>query len=139
MIQLWVNLPAKDKMTHPGYQSITADVIPDVALADGAGKVRVIAGHYDPVTGPAFSPLNVWDMQLNQGHDITLRQPEGWSTALVVLEGESRSTVQAGRGEGQLVVFSQQGEAMHLEATANAKVLLMAGEPLQADCATALL
>jgi redox-sensitive bicupin YhaK (pirin superfamily) len=90
MIQLWVNLPAKDKMTHPGYQSITADVIPDVALADGAGNIRVIAGSYDEVTGPAhtFSPLNVWDMQLNQGHDITLRQPDGWSSALVVLEGE---------------------------------------------------
>ena len=62
MIQLWVNLPAKDKMAAPGYQSITAGTIPTVALANGAGQVRVIAGQYDDVSGPAhtFSPLNVW-------------------------------------------------------------------------------
>lgn len=68
MIQLWVNLPAKDKMTQPGYQSITADVIPDVELPNNAGHMRVIAGRYEDIVGPAhtFSPLNVWDLQLNQ-------------------------------------------------------------------------
>jgi redox-sensitive bicupin YhaK (pirin superfamily) len=90
MIQLWVNLPAKDKMTQPGYQSITADVIPDVELPNNAGHMRVIAGRYEDIVGPAhtFSPLNVWDLQLNQSQEITLHQPAGWSTALVVLEGE---------------------------------------------------
>ncbi|WP_368768626.1 pirin family protein, partial [Klebsiella michiganensis] len=90
MIQLWVNLPAKDKMTQPGYQSITADVIPDVELPNNAGHMRVIAGRYGDIVGPAhtFSPLNVWDLQLNQSQEITLHQPAGWSTALVVLEGE---------------------------------------------------
>ena len=54
-----------------------------------SGPLRVIAGHYDDVSGPAhtFSPLNVWDIALNQGSHVTLSQPEGWSTALVVLEG----------------------------------------------------
>ncbi|HBV2215683.1 pirin family protein [Klebsiella quasipneumoniae] len=133
MIQLWVNLPAKDKMAPPGYQSITAGTIPTVALANGAGQVRVIAGQYDDVSGPAhtFSPLNVWDMQLNQGRDLTLRQPEGWSTALVVLEGEVIINGSESAREGQLAVLSQAGETLHLEATALAKVLLMAGEPLQ--------
>ncbi|MDT7007199.1 pirin family protein [Klebsiella variicola] len=133
MIQLWVNLPAKDKMTAPGYQSITAGTIPTVALANGAGQVRVIAGQYDDVSGPAhtFSPLNVWDLQLNQGRDLTLRQPEGWSTALVVLEGEVIINGSESAREGQLAVLSQTGDALHLEATAQAKVLLMAGEPLQ--------
>ncbi|HFF7103459.1 TPA: pirin-like C-terminal cupin domain-containing protein, partial [Klebsiella pneumoniae] len=83
--------------------------------------------------GPAhtFSPLNVWDLQLNQGHDLTLRQPEGWSTALVVLEGEVIINGSESAREGQLAVLSQAGDAVHLEATAPAKVLLMAGEPLQ--------
>ena len=104
-----------------------------VALANGAGQVRVIAGQYDDVSGPAhtFSPLNVWDLQLNQGHDLTLRQPEGWSTALVVLEGEVIINGSESAREGQLAVLSQAGDAVHLEATAPAKVLLMAGEPLQ--------
>lgn len=132
MIQLWVNLPAKDKMATPGYQSITADLIPRVALPDNAGHVRVIAGDYADVSGPArtFSPLNVWDMQLTQGHDVSLRQPAGWSTALVVLEGEISVNGAENACEGQLVVLSQQGETLHLSATEDAKVLLLAGEPL---------
>lgn len=132
MIQLWVNLPAKDKMAAPGYQSITADLIPRVALPDNAGHVRVISGDYADVSGPArtFSPLNVWDMQLTQGHDVSLRQPAGWSTALVVLEGEISVNGAENAREGQLVVLSQQGETLHLSATADAKVLLLAGEPL---------
>ncbi|VUS26543.1 Quercetin 2,3-dioxygenase [Klebsiella pasteurii] len=133
MIQLWVNLPAKDKMTHPGYQSITADVIPDVDLPNNAGRMRVIAGRYEDTVGPAhtFSPLNVWDLQLNQSQEITLHQPAGWSTALVVLEGEIVVNGEGNAHEGQLVVLSQKGEALHLAANTNAKVLLMAGEPLQ--------
>ncbi|CAM6474264.1 pirin family protein [Klebsiella michiganensis] len=134
MIQLWVNLPAKDKMTKPGYQSITADVIPDVELPNNAGHMRVIAGRYEDTVGPAhtFSPLNVWDLQLNQSQEITLHQPDGWSTALVVLEGEIVVNGEGSAREGQLVVLSQKGEALHLAASSNAKVLLMAGEPLQA-------
>lgn len=133
MIQLWVNLPAKDKMTPPGYQSITAEAIPTITLPDNAGHLRVIAGHYDDVNGPAhtFSPLNVWDLQLNQGHDVTLHQPDGWSTALVVLEGDVQVNETESVREGQLVVFSQKGETLHLSANADTKVLLMAGEPLQ--------
>ncbi|QGN37600.1 pirin family protein [Klebsiella oxytoca] len=133
MIQLWVNLPAKDKMTHPGYQSITADVIPQATLDDDAGTVRVIAGRYGDVAGPAhtFSPLNVWDLQLRQGREVTLLQPEGWSTALVVLEGGVTVNGAESAREGQLVVLSQKGDAFHLEAGSDAKVLLMAGEPLQ--------
>lgn len=132
MIQLWVNLPAKDKMAAPGYQSITADLIPRVALPDNAGHVRVIAGDYADVSGPArtFSPLNVWDMQLTQGRNVSLHLPAGWSTALVVLEGEISVNGAEKAREGQLVVLSQQGETLHLSATADAKVLLLAGEPL---------
>lgn len=132
MMQLWVNLPAKDKMATPGYQSITKADIPVVTLPDNSGSLRVIAGHYDDVSGPAhtFSPLNVWDIALNQGSHITLSQPEGWSTALVVLEGHVTVNGTAHAGEAQLVVMSQEGETLHLEAGSDAKVLLMAGAPL---------
>ncbi|HGF0771330.1 TPA: pirin family protein [Kluyvera georgiana] len=132
MIQLWVNLPAKDKMTAPGYQSIEAAAIPVVDLPDGSGSLRAIAGRYADATGPArtFSALNVWDMQLKQNKETTFTQPDGWSTALVVLEGSvtvnGESTVQ----EAQLVVFSHQGERVHLHANSDAKVLVLAGEPI---------
>ncbi len=77
---------------------------PHRGAGERAGQVRVIAGQYDDVSGPAhtFSPLNVWDLQLNQGHDLTLRQPEGWSTALVVLEGEVIINGSESAREGQL-------------------------------------
>ena len=132
MIQLWVNLPAKDKMAAPGYQSITKADIPVVTLPDSSGTLRVIAGRFDEVTGPAhtFSPLNVWDLTLRQGSHLTLNQPEGWSTALVVLEGSVTVNGTTPAGEAQLIVFSQQGDKLHLEANGDAKVLLMAGEPL---------
>ena len=132
MLQLWVNLPAKDKMTAPGYQSITKRQIPVVTLPDDGGSLRVIAGRYEETTGPAhtYSPLNVWDIALHQGSHLTLSQPEGWSTALVVLEGSVTVNGTEQAGEAQLVVLSQQGEKLHLEASSDAKVLLMAGEPL---------
>lgn len=132
MIQLWVNLPAKAKMAPAGYQSITANAIAHVALPDGGGELRVIAGHYGETAGPArtFSPLNVWDMQLNQGHDITLTEPQGWSTALVVLKGDVVVNGAEHAREGQLVVLSQQGETFHLHASTDASVLVLSGEPL---------
>jgi len=132
MMQLWVNLPAKDKMATPGYQSITKSQIPVLTLSDDSGELRVIAGRYEEVTGPAqtHSPLNLWDITLRQGSLLTLTQPEGWSTALVVLEGSVTVNGSAQAGEAQLVVLSQEGEKLHLEASSDAKVLMMAGEPL---------
>ncbi|EMP6171822.1 TPA: pirin family protein [Citrobacter amalonaticus] len=132
MVQLWVNLPAKNKMTAPGYQSITQDFIPTVELPDDAGTARIIAGQYQQTTGPAhtFSPLNVWDMRLQQARQVTLSQPEGWSTALVVLKGSITVNGSTIASEAQLVVLSQQGDALHLEATHDASVLLLSGEPL---------
>ncbi len=132
MIQLWVNLPAKDKMATPGYQSIRAEDIPHIALPDGGGTLRIIAGRYQDTNGPAhtFSPLNVWDMQLKRGHDVEFKQPNGWSTALVVLKGEVTLNGEKPALEGQLVVFDQQGEEIHLQAQADSSVLLLAGEPL---------
>ncbi|MFT0666940.1 pirin family protein [Enterobacter hormaechei subsp. xiangfangensis] len=132
MMQLWVNLPARDKMATPGYQSITQADIPVVTLPDNSGTLRVIAGRFGEITGPAhtFSPLNVWDLALHQGSHLTLNQPEGWSTALVVVEGSVTVNGATPAGEAQLVVLSQSGDKLHLEASSDAKVLLMAGEPL---------
>ena len=132
MIQLWVNLPAKDKMAAPGYQSIEATAIPTVELPDNSGSLRVIAGRYEEKTGPAstFSPLNVWDMQLHEDKEMTFEQPEGWSTALVVLEGSVTVNGETRAQEAQLVVLSQEGKRVHLHASQDAKVLVLAGAPL---------
>ncbi|EAW3050700.1 pirin family protein [Salmonella enterica] len=132
MVQLWVNLPMKDKMTTPAYQSITQDVIPTVTLPDDAGTMRVIAGRYEEAKGPAdtFSPLNVWDIRLLRDRQLTLSQPEGWSTALVVLKGNITLNGTTPVNEAQLVVLSQQGKTLHFETSSDASVLLLSGEPL---------
>lgn len=132
MVQLWVNLPAKDKMTKPGYQAISDRQIPAVALPNNAGTVRVIAGQLDSDTGPAhtFTPLNVWDMRLNQGSYTALTQPDGWTTALVVLRGTVQINGSAIVREAQMVVLDHSGQNFSLEANSDATVLLLAGEPI---------
>ena len=132
MVQLWVNLPAADKMSAPGYQNITNADIPVVELADGAGKVRVIAGDFASAHGPArtFTPINVWDLRLNRDARTTLEFAEGHTVALVVLHG----TVMANDGqvirEGQLAVFDRQEGRVELEANGPATVLVLTGEPI---------
>jgi redox-sensitive bicupin YhaK (pirin superfamily) len=132
MVQLWVNLPAKDKMAAPGYQAIVDAQIPSVALPHDAGSLRVIAGEFDGHKGPArtFTPMDVWDVRLRQGAHITLPLSEGRSVALVVLRG----TVQVNGAEilrdAQLVLLDRSGDELTLEANGDATVLLLSGEPI---------
>ena len=132
MVQLWVNLPAKDKMTTPGYQAVLGSAIPEVALPDGAGRVRIIAGDFDGARGPArtFTPMNVWDVRLVAGATATLPQAEGWTTLLVVLDGTVQVNGEAVLRQTQMVTLSTEGEGVVIEANVDAKVLLLAGAPI---------
>lgn len=131
MVQLWVNLPAKDKMTAPGYQAILDRDIPAVVLPDSAGMVRVIAGEYAGRAGPArtFSPMHVWDMRLTQGGISELALPEGWNAALIVLHGTLLVNDAIAR-ETQMVVLDQAGQNLRIEANNDAVALLLSGEPI---------
>lgn len=132
MVQLWVNLPAADKMSAPGYQAIRGDGIPVIELAGGAGKVRIIAGEYEGVAGPArtFSPINLWDLRLSGGTSVRLPAVDGWNTALVVLKGAVRVNGQEEAGEAQLVLLDPSGRDIELEAREDAVLLLLSGEPI---------
>lgn len=92
MIQLWVNLPAKDKMSKPGYQTITDSDIPVVDLPGDAGRVRVIAGAFDGRKGPArtFTPINLWDVRLNRDATVTSIFPMGTQPCLSSSQGGSQ-------------------------------------------------
>ncbi len=132
MVQLWVNLPAKDKMTAPGYQGILARDIPSVALPDDAGRVRVIAGEYAGQTGPAhtFSAMDVWDLRLNAGKQADFTLPAGRSLALVVLKGAVVINGEQRASDAQLIVFDQEGSGFTIEAERDAKLVVLSGEPL---------
>lgn len=131
MVQLWVNLPARDKMARPGYQAITDAQIPVVPLAGDAGRMRVIAGVFEGFEGPAstFSPMNVWDLRLNAGKTVQLPQEEGWTVQVVVLAGTVQVNDEVLR-EKQVVTLSTEGTAVNIEANTDAKLLLLAGEPI---------
>ena len=132
MVQLWVNLPAKDKAADAGYQAITDAQIPAVALDGDAGTVRVIAGAFDGTTGPArtFTPMNVLDVRLGAGKAIDLPQPEGWTTLLVVLDGTVQVNGEAVLRKAEVATLSTEGTGLHIEANGDAKLLLLAGEPI---------
>jgi len=131
MIQLWVNLPAKDKMSKPGYQGITADKITHVRLANNAGIARIIAGVFENVEGAAhtFTPMNVWDMRLIAGKTLSQDLPTGHTAALYVLSGALKIGEQV-IGENEMAVMEREGTVLVAEITQDAVVLLLSGEPL---------
>jgi len=131
MLQLWVNLPAAHKMSAPRYQALTAARMGRVELPDNGGYVRVIAGEYNGVKGPAMTvtPVNLFDIRLNAGGSIPLSFPAHENTLALVMQG----TIEVNRKTANaldLVLFENEGEAIKLRATQNAQVLLLNGEPI---------
>ncbi len=132
MIQLWVNLPAKDKMSAPKYQAIENAAMPKVAVEKGF--VEVIAGNFQGVQGKAstFSPVHMFNAHLAAGGKSQFEFPAEFNTCLVVVEGEIRIN---GSDESvpldHFVLFENQGEAFQIEATENSKILILSGEPIR--------
>ena len=131
MVQLWVNLPAADKMSPPRYQGLTDSQIPRVRLPNDAGQIRVIAGEAYGSTGPArtFSPINAWDIELESHGSVELRVPEGHTTLLVVQKGEIAIGETVAKG-GELVTFSEEGDTIPVSAKESARFLVLTGEPI---------
>jgi redox-sensitive bicupin YhaK (pirin superfamily) len=132
MIQLWVNLPARHKMTTPRYQAILNSEIPAAGLANNAGTVRVIAGQYEDAQGPAhtFTPMNVWDLRLAASGSAMVPARAGWNTALIVLNGQIKVNSERVVQDGAMVVLSAQGSDCFIETLTDASVLLLSGEPI---------
>jgi redox-sensitive bicupin YhaK (pirin superfamily) len=133
MVQLWVNLPAKDKMTEPSYQTLLNQDIPVVALPGEAGSVRVIAGEFSGRRGAArtFSPVDVWDVRLEQGRNATFGFKEGNTVALVILRGNMQINGGDIVREGQFVLLDREAGEVLLEAGGvDASFMVLSGEPL---------
>ncbi|MEO8188814.1 MAG: pirin family protein [Acidobacteriota bacterium] len=132
MVQLWVNLPAKLKMTPPGYQDIVSPAIPMATLAAGAGTVRVIAGQFESAIGPARTqtPIDLWDMRLEKEKTANFRIPEGHAAALLFLRGGGLVNGADSVDEGDLAVLDRHGEAVSIEAAADSTILVLSGAPI---------
>ena len=134
MAQLWVNLPAKDKMSSPRYQEVLDKHIPATSLPGDAGTVRVIAGEYGDHKGAAktYSRLNVWDVRLKAGQKVEFTVTDGDTVILPVFAGTVRVNGDQTVGTAEAGLFDQTGSTFTLENTGSdeAKILFLSGEPL---------
>jgi redox-sensitive bicupin YhaK (pirin superfamily) len=131
MMQLWVNLPKAHKMDLPRYQALTAEQIGRAEIPDDGGQVRVIAGEYKDVKGPAktFTPINLFDIRLNAGGQVPLSFPAHENTLLLIMQGEVEVSGQTAK-ELDLVLFDNEGEEITVRAKQAAHLLLLNGEPI---------
>jgi len=137
MVQLWVNLPKKDKLTAPHYQSITAGDMGKVTLPDNAGIVNVIAGNFNGTAGPAetYTPVSLFDIKLNANGATSTAIPATQNAAILVVSGD---VVVNGTSapEHSFVLFKNEGEEIDIRATEDSVVLLLAGEPINEPIAS---
>ena len=132
MAQLWVNLPANQKMTPPAYQAIEAEQIPTIQLENDQGTARLIAGNHAGLCGPAktHTAMQVWDLQIKKGAVISLPAANDWSTALAILHGQVK-TDKGLAGDGSLIAYSQAGSGIELVASEDTHALFLSGEPIR--------
>ncbi len=131
MVQLWVNLPAEAKKSPPKYQDLRDAQFPRVDLPNEGGFVRVIAGEFQGTRGAAstFTPINVWDVQLNAGGVLDARVAEGDTAVAIVQDGQVTMNGESAKAV-ELVQFEREGESIPIEAESAARVLVLTGQPL---------
>ncbi len=131
MVQLWVNLPAKDKMSQPKYQAIANQDISKYTLPDNNGEIEVIAGEYKEIKGAAttFTPLHLLNTKLKSGAIAQFEFPAHYNTALVVISGKITVNERVADTD-HFVLFKNEGEVIEIKATEESTVLLMSGEPI---------
>lgn len=131
MVQLWVNLPAKDKMSQPKYQGITSGQMGKYFLPDGKGRVDVVAGQFKEAKGAAstFTPLHVYNLYLYAGARLSFELPENYNTGILVVEGEAKVNDEIAK-QDHFVLFKNSGTEITVEVSADAKLLVLSGEPI---------
>lgn len=131
-VQLWVNLPAKHKMTEPKYQDIVKANISVVNLPNHNGIIRIIAGEYENTKGPAktFTPVNVWDVKLNKGADITFDLTDGYNTLIFVIKGSVLINDESKVPLHNLVAFEKLGNQINIKAAEESTLLFLHAQPL---------
>lgn len=131
MVQLWVNLPAKDKKTSPKYQEITNEKMGRYLLPENGGIIEIIAGEYKQTKGPAttFTPIHVYNARLNKNGKASLHFPSAYNTGILLVEGNAIINEEEVKTD-HFVLFGHDGEEINIEATENSVLLVLSGEPI---------
>ena len=132
MVQLWVNLPAKHKMTKPRYQSLDKKDFPIVRLENGTTKVKIIAGNFGGSSSPTetFTKINIYEVEGHQNSEVKLNFDDGTNTLILQLVGSSIIGDQH-LDKGYLGIFSRSGVSINLKTTEDSKILILNGEPIE--------
>lgn len=132
MVQLWVNLPAKYKMSKPNYQSITNKHIRKFELADNRGEIEVIAGKFNGIKGAAktFTPIELYNIHIKQGSIVNFSLPENYNTAFLIIEGRVKVNEHIALAD-HFVLFANNGTDIQLEASKDSIILVLSGEPIK--------
>lgn len=132
MVQLWINLPAKDKMTAPKYQSLQNAQINRFQIANDGGEIEIIAGEYNGIIGSAstFTPLHLFNAKLKKGATANFNFPNHFNTALLVIEGNIKINNTEEVPTNNFILMANDGEDFLITADDEAVVLILSGEPI---------
>lgn len=132
MAQIWVNLPKKYKMTTPSYQGINDDQKGHVDLPGDRGIVKVIAGEYKGIKGPAqtFSPVEMYDITLKENGSVEFNLPGTFNTGLLIVEGEIEINENIPARKNQYIQFANEDGEITIKANKDSTLLLLSGEPI---------
>ncbi len=135
MVQLWVNLPAKFKMTEPKYQEIPNSLMGKCILDNNSGLVNIIAGEYKSVKGPAYSftPINLFDVKLEENARINFNFDENHNTGILIIEGNVKINNSETANTDQFVLFENKANDIEIESIEKSTVLVMSGEPINEE------
>ena len=138
MVQLWVNLPTKDKMTTPKYQNLNNKDLSKVELENNAGSIDVIAGEYEDHKGPAasFSPLSLFNVKLKKGKGTSFSFNENHNTGLLIIKGSVTVNNSEKAPTNHFVLFKNKGKEFTLRADEDATILVLSGEPIDEPIAS---
>jgi quercetin 2,3-dioxygenase len=133
MVQLWVNLPAKYKMSEPKYQAIENSSMSKFNLDNEKGVIEIIAGKYKGITGSAktFSPINVFNAKLKVGASADFNFPSSFNTGMLVISGEIKINGDKSVASDNFILFRHDGELINIEAITRSTILVLSGEPIR--------
>jgi redox-sensitive bicupin YhaK (pirin superfamily) len=138
MVQLWINLPAKDKMSKPKYQGVAQSDIQKFVLPENGGLIEVIAGNYNGVKGSAstFTPIEMYNAKLNKDSKADFNFPTNFNTGFLLIEGSVKINGAEIAKTDQFIHFKNEGESIALEALENSVILILSGEPINEPIAS---
>lgn len=138
LVQLWVNVPKKDKMAAPRYQELPAAIIPVIQKKDDKSSIRVISGSYEATAGPAqtFSTITILDVQQQAGSQLELKLPTDYNVGFYVVKGALTINETRQAADKQWVVFGWNAETVSVSCTQDCAYLVLSGEPIEEPLAT---